>query len=81
MMSLKETVSLEKKSGRERNDARARVGHGAEFLTTCPFQTENGFAAHCRSDCEWLSDDCCIVWDIVTLLRKLAISQERKDPT
>lgn len=40
---------------------------------TCPFQDQSVIEVHCRTDCAWYSLDDCIVWDLVTLLRRIAI--------
>jgi len=45
---------------------------------TCPLQDQGVIEVHCRSDCAWYSDDRCIVWDLVAVLRSIARDQVKE---
>jgi hypothetical protein len=42
----------------------------------CPFQDQAILEVHCRSDCAWYSLDRCAIWDVTSLLRRIASQQE-----
>lgn len=86
MMQSKKSVKSEEKSWEEgtkeiqekmQEASDAEAGDYVGLKETCPFQDQELYIeVHCRSNCAWYNDDACIVWDIVSLLRRIASQQE-----
>lgn len=68
MQSRKSVKSEEKSLERKIPETSDYVG----LKETCPFQDQGVIEVHCRSDCAWYSDDACIIWDLVAVLRQVA---------
>jgi len=70
-MESRKSVKLEEKS-LERKIRGISDEDCIGLKETCPFQDQGVIEVHCRTDCAWYSDDACIVWDLVGLLRRIS---------
>jgi len=76
MMQSKKSVKSEEESlERKTLETSDCVG----LKETCPFQDQSVIEVHCRTDCAWYSDDRCIVWDVIPILRCLAAQQKTEE--
>ena len=75
MMESKKSVKSEEKSS-EKKTPETSEEDPIGLKETCPLQNQTYMGGdrevHCRTDCAWYSDDHCIVWDLVAVLRRLA---------
>jgi len=77
MMESKKSVKSEEEYS-ERKTRETSNNDCIGLKETCPFQDQGVIEVHCRSDCAWYSDDRCIIWDLVAVLRGLSTQQKER---